>query len=439
MGSADSLVDELLTQVVNPAPGFGYLALSAGEPVCLVVNGLGGTTPMELAIACRRAVAALERADGMAVRVTRVLVGTFMSSLDMAGLSLSVLKLDEQRAARLDAPTAAPAWPANGCVRVAGKQPVGAPPAVRAQHALRGARADPALLHAALRRVCEQLIACAAQLNAWDQLVGDGDCGDTLRAGAERVLASLEQLRSEGMLDDSAAALAALGESAQAMGGSSGALYNIGLTAAARAAAAAAAEPEARMWASALTAAAAAISDVGGARPGYRCAPRRRAPAHPRSAPRVRNARLAHARIHLAPAPRLAVQDDAGCAHAGCRRAARGARRRAPCAGGLVGVCGRRGGRGRGDQGDARQRGSGRVRARGQATGRARPRRDGCRRVASRLARSAVRRRSGSSLSRLQSAANHALAQRLTSAGNAATAGSRKREGGKLPQRPPSG
>ncbi len=35
----------------------------------------------------------------------RVLVGAFMTALDMAGLSLSVLLLDAQRLARLDAPT----------------------------------------------------------------------------------------------------------------------------------------------------------------------------------------------------------------------------------------------------------------------------------------------------------------------------------------------
>ena len=40
----------------------------------------------------------------------RVYVGTFMSSLDMNGASVSVLRLTPQLAALLDQPTACPAW-----------------------------------------------------------------------------------------------------------------------------------------------------------------------------------------------------------------------------------------------------------------------------------------------------------------------------------------
>ena len=54
----------------------------------LLVNNLGGTPTMELAIVARRAVAALE---GRGLAVERAYLGTFLSALEMAGVSLSVL------------------------------------------------------------------------------------------------------------------------------------------------------------------------------------------------------------------------------------------------------------------------------------------------------------------------------------------------------------
>jgi dihydroxyacetone kinase len=63
--------------------------------------------------------------------------------------------------------------------------------------------------------------------------VGDGDCGDTLLAGARAILADLS---FHYPLNDTAATLAALATSVRhAVGGTSGALYDVALTAAARA------------------------------------------------------------------------------------------------------------------------------------------------------------------------------------------------------------
>src|SRR4029077_19656103 len=73
-----------------------------------LVNNLGGTPTMELAIVAHHAIDVLEQSGK---RVERVYAGTFMSSLEMAGVSLTVLPADDQQLARLDAPTDAPAWP----------------------------------------------------------------------------------------------------------------------------------------------------------------------------------------------------------------------------------------------------------------------------------------------------------------------------------------
>ena len=96
---ADALVDRLMGPI---------LAEIAGDRVALLVNNLGGTPTMELAIVARHAIDVLEQSGK---RVERVYAGTFLSALEMAGVSLTVLPVDDRRLARLDAPTDAPAWP----------------------------------------------------------------------------------------------------------------------------------------------------------------------------------------------------------------------------------------------------------------------------------------------------------------------------------------
>ncbi|MEE6272746.1 dihydroxyacetone kinase subunit DhaK [Georgenia wangjunii] len=100
---ADALTDRLLEPVVAD------LGLRAGEEVLLLVNGMGATPPMELAVVYGRARARLEAAG---VVVSRSLVGSYVTSLDMAGVSVSVLRLDEEMTELWDAPvcTAALRW-----------------------------------------------------------------------------------------------------------------------------------------------------------------------------------------------------------------------------------------------------------------------------------------------------------------------------------------
>ena len=86
-------------------------ALGSGARVALLVNGLGATPPLELAIAARAALASL-RARGIVV--ARAWCGTFLSALDMPGCSVSVMAVDDERLALLDAATTAPAWPGSG-------------------------------------------------------------------------------------------------------------------------------------------------------------------------------------------------------------------------------------------------------------------------------------------------------------------------------------
>lgn len=87
------------------------LELSAGSRVAALVNGMGGTPLMELYILFN------DLADELARRhisIERNLVGNYVTSLDMAGASFTLVTLDDQLATRWDAPvhTAALRW---GC------------------------------------------------------------------------------------------------------------------------------------------------------------------------------------------------------------------------------------------------------------------------------------------------------------------------------------
>lgn len=83
------------------------LPLRKGDEVALMTNGLGATPVMELYIMHREAVSLLQ-AKG--VKVCASYVGEFMTSLEMSGCSLTVLRLNEELKTLLSAPSRTPAF-----------------------------------------------------------------------------------------------------------------------------------------------------------------------------------------------------------------------------------------------------------------------------------------------------------------------------------------
>lgn len=95
LAGADEITEMLLTPVVED------LGLAGGEQVLLFVNGMGGTPASELYVVYRRARALLSERG---VEVTRSLVGNYVTSLEMQGASVTVLRLDDELTALWDAP-----------------------------------------------------------------------------------------------------------------------------------------------------------------------------------------------------------------------------------------------------------------------------------------------------------------------------------------------
>lgn len=101
--SADEITTTLLDAVVSD------LGIGAGEQALLLVNGMGGTPLSELYVVYRKA---RELLEGQGVVVARSLVGDHVTSLEMQGCSVTVLRLDDELTALWDAPvhTAALRW-----------------------------------------------------------------------------------------------------------------------------------------------------------------------------------------------------------------------------------------------------------------------------------------------------------------------------------------
>jgi dihydroxyacetone kinase len=96
---ADEVVDDLLTRLLDD------LDPPAGSNLAILINGLGATPPEELLIMYRRAHHSLV---GVGHRIHRAFVGEYATSLEMAGASVSLLLLDDELTAYLDAPADRP-------------------------------------------------------------------------------------------------------------------------------------------------------------------------------------------------------------------------------------------------------------------------------------------------------------------------------------------
>ncbi|MGN6405876.1 dihydroxyacetone kinase subunit DhaK [Sinomonas sp.] len=97
---ADALTDHLLAPVLED------LGLAPGEKALLLVNGMGGTPLSELYIVYRRAAQLLAERG---ITLERSLVGNYVTSLEMQGCSVTVLRLDDELTALWDAPVRTPA------------------------------------------------------------------------------------------------------------------------------------------------------------------------------------------------------------------------------------------------------------------------------------------------------------------------------------------
>ncbi|QRW02920.1 dihydroxyacetone kinase [Ceratobasidium sp. AG-Ba] len=232
--SLSSLVDKLLgylfaTPESDPDRAFLPWPNDKSTAKCvLLVNNLGGLSSLELGSVAN---CVLEKVREAGVGVERILVGTYMTSLNMPGFSITLLLLpyDDQGPATtdvllssLDAPAKTPAWAWTSSTPPGNTKHPSAPAKSEPAGTNEGGGNVPAEFVSAIRRACEALIRAEPDITQMDQIAGDGDCGTTLKSGAEAVLGALESqsFTLSGVAGSISQISAVVGD---AMGGTSGA------------------------------------------------------------------------------------------------------------------------------------------------------------------------------------------------------------------------
>ncbi len=194
LATADAVTDELLDTIMKEAN------LKAGDETAILVNGLGATSQIELYILFRRV---KQRLDALGIKIHASWVGEYATSLEMAGASVTLFKLDETLKRLLDHPCKTPALMVGSLEQdgeaATRSQRVIAPvqKAVSAQKSpvdlISEGEVTPTIFKAMMHNVGAQVIAEKDWLSELDGIIGDGDHGMTMEIGWKAVQRALEE------------------------------------------------------------------------------------------------------------------------------------------------------------------------------------------------------------------------------------------------------
>ncbi|KAJ5729722.1 uncharacterized protein N7483_004230 [Penicillium malachiteum] len=241
------LVDQMLDKILDPNDSDrAYVSFSRDGNICLMVNNLGGISKIEFSAMTKVVVDRLERRG---IKPTRIYSGSFMTSLDGKGFSITLLEATSQMLEALDAPATTPGWSITPRPQQAyGEEPckqdtvetrteeLRSRPPLFAERYLPDNSSwvvDERDLLKSLERACNKLIAVEAEIDGFDSIVGDEDCGSTLARTARAILREMinkgDHTSDSGDIIQTLEVLAEVVENN--MDGTSGALYAIFLNA----------------------------------------------------------------------------------------------------------------------------------------------------------------------------------------------------------------
>lgn len=220
--TADAVADELLAPIIVD------LGLKKGDRVAVLVNGLGATGLLELYVLNRRLAEAL---DAGGISVHRTWVGEYCTSLDMAGASITLLRLDDALQELLDLPCRTPALTVAGPLpEITGRLQPGR---ARAEKA-RETRIDrstlatdgpvtPAIFRDMMRAAADAIADKRDWLSELDGVIGDGDHGITMDIGWTAVRKVLDDSPEDETITETSQRMSKA--FLDAVGASSGPLY----------------------------------------------------------------------------------------------------------------------------------------------------------------------------------------------------------------------
>lgn len=186
------LVGKMLAQLLDATDkDRAFLNVNSNE-VVLLINNLGGVSALELGGITSEVVGQLK--EKHEIRPVRVLSGTYMTSLNGLGFSISLLNVvntdigGPSMIQLLDAPCEATGWsaPIQTTTWEAKNTATRTDTTAASQETKpSGLKMDVAVEKSALTNALERLIAAEPEITQYDTVVGDGDCGIGLKRGAE--------------------------------------------------------------------------------------------------------------------------------------------------------------------------------------------------------------------------------------------------------------
>jgi dihydroxyacetone kinase len=192
MMPAKELVERMMAMLMDQNDtDRSFLKLSSGDFCVLLVNNLGGLSQLELNLVVKHAVEYILLKHNVVLQ--RVYVGSFVTSLNMPGFSLSLLLVDNQQGQLelLDQPVQIPGWPS--CPAYSFSEQIieeetiieeSMTDVVKEEEEGGGGGGNNSHIRDAICSAAKAVIKAEPLVTEYDTILGDGDCGQTLKTAA---------------------------------------------------------------------------------------------------------------------------------------------------------------------------------------------------------------------------------------------------------------
>ncbi|KAI2601988.1 glycerone kinase [Hypoxylon sp. NC1633] len=203
--SARELVGQILTYCLNETdPERGYVRFRVGDEAMLLVSNFGGMSHLEMGALVDELLEQLAR--DWKLEPVRICCGFLETSLNAPAFSVSVVNVTaaaescsysaDQIKSFFDAETNThwESMAGSQSIRRSRQEQFVQPPYEprKVVEETKDLRIEPGTLERMLRGACNELIAAEPDLTKWDTVMGDGDCGETLKTGASCLIAALD-------------------------------------------------------------------------------------------------------------------------------------------------------------------------------------------------------------------------------------------------------
>lgn len=187
--SADQLAKRIVKDLIAD------LKVKKGDEVSLLINGFGGSPLQELYLFNNSVSKELAKAG---VKIYRTFVGNYMTSIDMAGASVTILKMDDELKAHIDYPVDAPAfkiYSTEAVQSVAEDLATGSVDAVEHDDAVYEVEGEPVIadvintagMVALIDKMADIIIENEVHFCDMDSVAGDGDFGMSIAKGFKQL------------------------------------------------------------------------------------------------------------------------------------------------------------------------------------------------------------------------------------------------------------